>query len=242
MDIHNKLFHGINLSNYEYSIDFLSDTDVLEQIFDSKKICNRYELYKNNRQLYVLLNHVYNQLDHQVCLSIHPNNTNYSEDSFRTSIFKYESAYYEFIRYKISLILTETLITETNHKIAGMYGEIRVNNSISLTDNLVAIGYYDEIEDVINTLEQILKKEDEIEYKTIRFQRAIHGFMYAENLEEYVTDKKQKYFEIKNLLEKYNFLVQIVDSYSGQLIEENLQLQIEKSMEIREKIKKMMRL
>lgn len=122
-----------------------------------------------------------------------------------------------------------------------MHGEVRVQNSISL-DYLDAIGYYDKIDYAINQLEQVLHNCDKISFKRLRFEPGIREVMNEQDLAEYIHQEKQKYFEIKNLLEKYNFSIQIVDSYSGQSIEENLDLQIEKALEIREKTKKMMRL
>ena len=242
MEIYNKLFHGINIGNYKKYIGSLESMDILKQILESGYIYTRSELYEKRKDLYPLLNSFHDQKINEVCLALHPNNTSYTEKLlFEASKYGKQSAFNGFVRKNISLILDEKLLNEKFHNLSGMYGEIRVQNSISL-DYLDAIGYYDKIDYAINELKQILDNCDKISYKKIQFKPGICEIMYIPNINEYIHQEKQKYFEIKNLLEKYKFLVPVVDSYSGQPIEENVDLEIEKGLEIREKIKEMIRL
>jgi len=240
MDVKNKLFHGINLGNYGEYIGSLKATDVLEQILESGTIYTREELYKKRKELYCFLNNFYGQKNNEVCVALHPDNTNFTERYLLAGTTSGLEAFGSFVEKNISLILNERILNDKQYTTKGMYGEIRVQNSISL-DYLDGIGYYDKIDFAINELKKILDSCDKIGYKRIRFDPGIRELMNIENLSEYINQEKQKYFKIKNLIEKYNYSVTMVDSYSGQPIEENIVLEIEKASEIREKIKEMIR-
>lgn len=77
INIEGKLFHGINLTNYnEYAGD-LSELKVLEIILKSGKILNRNDLEKEKTNNLYYLNPNYCQKNNEICLAFHPNNTKY---------------------------------------------------------------------------------------------------------------------------------------------------------------------
>lgn len=231
MDLSNKLFHGINLGHYGSWIDDLKSTDVLNSILEYQTLYTRQKL--NTFGYCDCLNPIYCQGINEVCLALHPNNTQL--DIGRR--YNNDDAYYDFVRYNISLIFDETLLTEKDYRISGMYREVRVTGSIELDENLIGIGYFDKAQDTLNKLEEILMYQDIEMFKKNKLLSNIQKLINSDNSLNTILDMKNDYFIIKSILNKLNISIPIIDTYTGLPINEDLDMQVEQAKEIKEKIK-----
>lgn len=235
MDLSNKLFHGINLGNYGCWIGNLKDTDVLKSILEYGMVFTRQHLCGTPFNNY--LNPLYGQNRNEVCLATHPNNSKLDMGK----AYYTEDAFFDFVRYNIALIFDEKLLLDKVYNIRGIYREVRVVDSININENLVAIGYFDRVENVISELETIILNEDIDGFKKIRRISYIHNLLQTDDVEQWADDLKIEYFFIRYYLEIYNIEVPVLDSYTGLPITQDIDLQIERAKEVKSKIKTLIR-
>ena len=228
MEVRNKLFHGINLSNYYEEIGDLTDIDILKSILESNYIYSRNDLYEKKEEISRFLNLSYLQKEDEVCLALHPNNDifNICQSS------SLEDAFVDFIENNISLILDEALLEDREYQISGMPREIRVRESICLYPYLIAIGYYDRYYQGIKKLEKIVKKPI-INYGDISKYCEVRDIVCLNNFEDKLLKSKRKYFIIKELLKAYGLCISIVDPYTGIPISEDLDKEISQAKVLR---------
>ncbi|HPF83344.1 MAG TPA: hypothetical protein PLV83_04190 [Bacilli bacterium] len=218
--IETKLFHGINLGNYSEYIGVTDSIDIFEEILKTRKILTRDDLAELNPEIYSILSMYHIQSNNEVCLAIHPKNPNKNIESNM-----YEDAFYDFIRNNISFVFNENILKNRAYRRHGMPNEIEVTGSIELDENLEAIGCYDAIENVIR-----LALQNTLTHRT-RFQ-LIHL-----DSSSYVRVKRSQYYNIKEVLKKYEYDIPIIDPLYGNIINDNIEEDIEKI----EKVKKLVK-
>ena len=239
MDIKNKLFHGVrqNTDMFEEDIGFIKYSfSNLEKILKSGMIYTREESLKYVKKDKDILDSEYFQCINEVCLAIHPENSLFDKQVLSNNIHFNIDSYDCYIRHNFSLILNEKLLIDRSYKIEGMLGEVRIKNSISLQGYLVAIGYFDLIDNMIFTLRSIKNGED-YRKSNYRIQLLFNELLRVDNIKKYVFQKKQIYNQLKECLQKYKFYVPIVDPYSGNFINGDINKTINEIVEVKEKIK-----
>lgn len=239
MDLSNKLFHGINLGNYGCWIGNLKDIDILKSILEYGMVFTRQHLCGTPFNNY--LNPLYGQNRNEVCLAVHPNNSKLDIGKAKAKGYYIEDAYYDFVRYNISLIFDEKILSDRVYNIRGIYREIRVIDSIKTNENLIAIGYFDRVEYAISELEAFVLNEDINRFKRYRTIPYIHNLLQTDDVEQWADDLKMNYFFIRHYLESYNIEIPVLDSYTGVPIDQDIDLQIERAKEVKPKIKTLIR-
>jgi hydroxymethylpyrimidine pyrophosphatase-like HAD family hydrolase len=200
-EIENKIFHGINLKYYKSKID---DLEILKRVLESGKIMSRDDLKKSNYN-YSNLPYIYEQSDDETCFAIHPKNQSFIyvyDDDF-------SEAFYQYIRFNISFVLSENILSKGYSLQFGIPGEVRIPSSISLKENLVAIGCFDEIEFLLEKI-KICKE------KRLIFSSEL---LSTDNIYEYTIKKKNKIYAIREILKEYGYGVPVIDPFFGNIIE-----------------------
>ena len=217
--IENKLFHGINISNYNETSN-LSELYVLKEILKLGKILNRKDLYTEKQEIIPHLNHEYYQADNEICLAFHPNNKEYE-----LLIDPIEDAFYDFIMNHISIILSEQLTINNFYKVAGIPREIRVEKSIVLPEYIEAIGYCDKVTKIITTINGLISEENYEQLKKLILNNYYHEFFLVKDAKKYVESEYQEYNQIREILQNTGYNIPIVDPLTGlehNSIEENI--------------------
>jgi len=236
-NIEEKLFHGINLNNYDPYIGNLTEIKILEMILSSGQILTREDLNKINSNIIQYINNSYSQHKDEVCVAFHPYNIKYQSKED-----KYEDAYYDFVMFHISIILKENLLYDKVYSITGMPREVRIKSSILLSEYIEAIGYYDKITSMIEKLEKLIENENYSEIKKLFFEVYYRDFIRAQDVKAYVRNEYIEYHKIQKILKKHNYNIQIVDPFTGQEFNNiddsiiNAEKVIKKIKSIREKI------
>lgn len=200
-NIEEKLFHGINL---EYYKDKINELKIYKQILKSEKIKTRNELLKEQYPYYDKLPRIYEQTKDEVCVAIHPKNKTFK---YVYDTYDYGTAFYHYIRNHISFVLSEDLLNSVDYTLQyGDNGEMRIKNSINLKNYLIAIGIY-------NYADSIAKLS----------QPTNNYFLYQLFLED-----KKRYSDVNELLKLYGYNIPIIDSLSGEVIEDNYDEKIKK--------------
>lgn len=209
--IENKIFHGINLKYYYTKLEELK---IFEQILKSGKIMTRNDLLKINYEYFACLPEIYEQDENEICFAMHPRNKKfrYAYDEEDLSL-----AFYQYIRFNISFVFSESILNNEYNLKNGIPGEIRILNSLDLYGNLVAIGCFDEIEYLLEMVE-IGKKRNIMFGKQLTRSKDIH---------KYVLEKKKRTYNIKKILINYGYNIPIIDSITGRKIDCNYEEDIE---------------
>lgn len=216
--IEEKLFHVINLQYYNHELE---DLKIFEQILKFEQIMTREELRKKKYIYLEYLPKIYEQQENEVCVAIHPNNKQF-KDVYDGE--DWSTIFYNYIRFNISLILSENVLCLQKYNLQyGDPGEIRIQNSISLRKYLVAIGYFDEIE-------YILEKSKTSNNRQIMF---LEDLLSSTDISKYILDKRKNYFTIKKMLEEYGYNIPIVSPFTGKIIDDNPENTIKKVKELK---------
>lgn len=216
-EIENKFFHGINL---KYYCTKLEDLKIFERVLESGKIMSRDDLLKIRYEFFDYLPKIYEQRENEICFAIHPKN-----ELFR-DIYSYEdfsSAFNQYIRFNISFVFSNDILTNGYSLQYGIPGEIRIPNSLSFEENLVAIGCFDEIE-------YLLEKFKITKNKSIIFSDEL---LNCDNVYKYTLEKKKKTYAVKKILKEYGYNIPIIDPFFGKIIDDNYEEDIIKVKKMR---------
>lgn len=209
--IEEKIFHGINTSNYKKQI---KDIDIFESILKYGAILTRKDLKDQEYEYMDYLPNLYSQTSQEVCLAIHPKATSFYEEN------DIGDAFYKFVRFHLSFIFDSSMLNKVKFDTAyGMAGEIRVKGSIKLEENLIAVGYFDEIMFVLEKM-----RNPKTNYQLSPFYESLISY---DNPRVYIEAKKEKFYFIKKLLKDYKMNVPIVDPFTGKLVNDNPNVDLE---------------
>lgn len=221
--IKENIFHGINMSNYK-KVN-LKDTDIFESILKFGAILSRKDLKKYKYEYIDCLPSLYSQSSEEVCLAMHPKTTSFYEDD------NIGDAFYKFVRFNLSFVFDSSMLNRVEFNTAfGMAGEIRVTESIELKDNLIGVGYFDEIMYVLEKM-----RKPKTNYQLNPFYQDLISY---NDIWSYIETKKEKLYLIKNLLKEYKIDVPIVDPLTGKLVNDNKDSEFVKINHILQKIRK----
>lgn len=214
-DIEHKLFHGINLGNYRDARELpteLTTLSVLRSILETGKILTREDLYLSGSIVCYYMNDRTLQEQDEVCLAFHPKNGNFLPKEKRTI-----DAFDEWVLDGLSIILSDQILANSIYKQAGLPKEIRVKKSIELKNNILAIGYHDEIAKIICDINEkiLLKDYDALGY--MFFKNYYAKFLRARDIRSYINNIYYGYDnnEIKEILTEHGYNIPIVDPLTG---------------------------
>lgn len=202
--IEQKIFHGINLDYYNIKLE---DLEILKMILESGKIMTRKELSEIKYEYLNNLPKIYEQSENEICFAIHPKNKLYK---YVYNDEDFSDAFYKYIRFNISFVFSNNIINN-KYSLYGIPGEVRIENSIKLKNNLIAIGCFDEIE-------YLLEKT-----KTIRNKNILIGkeLLDCNDIYEYTIKKKKRTYAVTKILNEYGYDIPIIDPVSGKIIKSN---------------------
>ena len=183
---------------------------------------SRNDLKKNNYN-FSDLPYIYEQNDNDTCFAIHPKNKSYinvydDED--------FSKAFYQYIRFNISFVFSRSILEHGYILQYGGPGEVRIPKSVSLKNNLVAIGCFDEIEYLLEKLKISTSKN--IMYSS--------ELLNSDDIYKYIMDKKRKTYIIRELLKEHGYDVPIVDPFFGNIIDGNYNDDILKVKQLKKKL------
>ena len=144
-----------------------------------------------------------------------------NRDKFNLPKYEGFDAFYDWVFSNISIILSKNIIINNSYNtIGGLPREVMVNNSINLRKNIEAIGYHDEITQIIDTLEKLIQIEDYEGLVNIYCTNYYNNFLRINpdniiDIEKYVKKQYIRYNKIKELLKKYKYNIPIIDPYTG---------------------------
>lgn len=185
--IEEQIFHGIDTSNYQKETN-LKDTDIFESILKYGGVLTRRDLKKHGYKYINCLPRRYSQDLNEVCLAIHPKATTFYDDD------NIGEAFYKFVRFNLSFIFASSMLNEVEFNTAnGMPGEVRVTGSIKLNDNLIGIGYFDEIMYVLDKM-----RKPKTNYQLNPFYQTLISY---NDIPSYIENKKKVIFN-KRLFRK----------------------------------------
>ncbi len=210
ININQKLFHGINLGNYDEYIGNLTDLEVLDSILKLGSILSRKDLKR--LKICNPINQNYYQKIDEVCLAYHPNNSKFNVTP--DFLFR-EDAFYDFVMYHISIILDEKILNDNSYTIEGIPRELRVLHSISLPEYMVAIGYNDKITTIVTTINNLIDEKNYAKLKKLVYNSYYHEFLITKNIEQYIEYEFECYNRIKALLISNGYTIPIVDPFTG---------------------------
>lgn len=151
---------------------------------------------------------IYEQSENEICFAIHPKNELFKD------FYSYEnfaSAFDQYIRFNISLIFSKGILESGYSLQWGIPGEIRISDSLSIKENLVAIGCFDEIE-------YLLEKIKFNKSKNIIFSDQL---LNCDDICKYILEKKKRAYAIKKMLNEYGYNVPIIEPFYGKIIDIN---------------------
>lgn len=219
-NIQNKLFHGIDIEFFPESITSIK---ILELILESGKIYTKNDFFKKENDPYNLLYYLsreYNQEDNEVCLALHPNNNQFSIRKDKNCPDR--NAFNFWILNNISLIISEKILLNREYKIMGVPGEIRISDSINLEKNVEAIGCRDIIKPVVTNLKISIEQGNYENLIRMNNTADYHYFLAAKDTKKYINDKYKRYNRIKEVLNKCDYNIPIIDPITGEeFAEEN---------------------
>lgn len=202
--IEQKIFHGINLDYYNIKLE---DLEILKMILESGKIMTRKELSEIKYEYLNNLPKIYEQSENEICFAIHPKNKLYK---YVYNDEDFSDAFYKYIRFNISFVFSNNIINN-KYSLYGIPGEVRIENSIKLKNNLIAIGCFDEIE-------YLLEKTKTIRNKNILFGKEL---LDCNDIYEYTIKKKKRTYAVTKILNEYGYDIPIIDPVSGKIIKSN---------------------
>lgn len=223
--IEEQIFHGINVSNYQKESN-LEEIDIFESILKYGKVLTRKDLKECGYQYINDLPSLYSQNPNEVCFAIHPKATSFYEDD------NIGDAFYSFVRFHLSFIFNSSMLNKVKSNTAfGMAGEIRVIGSVILNENLIGVGYFDEI---MYTLDKIRKPKTN--YQLNPFYQTLISF---NDVWSYIENRREKLYFIKDLLKRYKMDVPIVDPLTGKLVNDNKEKGLEEISKVLRKNKEL---
>lgn len=210
-EIENRIFHGINLKYYYHKLE---DLIILKKILESGKIMSRNDLRDMKYDYFDYLPKIYEQCENEICFAIHPKNE-FFKDVYDGEDFS--SAFYQYIRFNISFVFSEDIL-KREYRLQGGPGEIRISDSLSIEENLVAIGCFDEIE-------YLLEKVRRIKRKDISF---CDELLNCDDIYKYTLEKKKRTYAVKKMLNEYGYNIPIIEPFYGKIIDINYENDVSK--------------
>lgn len=214
--IEQKIFHGINLDYYNIKLE---DLEILKMILESGKIMTRKELSEIKYEYLNNLPKIYEQSENEICFAIHPKNKLYK---YVYNDEDFSDAFYKYIRFNISFVFSNNIINN-KYSLYGIPGEVRIENSIKLKNNLIAIGCFDEIE-------YLLEKTKTIRNKNILFGKEL---LDCNDIYEYTIKKEKRTYAVTKILNEYGYDIPIIDPVSGKIIKSNYDDDVKKVKKIK---------
>lgn len=216
--INNKIFHGINLKYYYHKLE---DLTVLKKILESGKIMSRRDLIDIKYEFLNCLPKNYNQCEDEICFAMHPKNELFKDIYSNEDI---SSAFNQYIRFNISLIFSESILASEYSLQWGIPGEIRIPNSLSIEENLVAIGCFDEIE-------YLLEKIKYTKSKNIIFSDEL---LSCDDVYKYTLEKKKRTYAVKKMLNEYGYNIPIIEPFFGKIIDDDYEKDVVKVKKLKD--------
>lgn len=216
--INNKIFHGINLKYYYHKLE---DLTVLKKILESGKIMSRSDLIDIKYEFLNCLPKNYNQCEDEICFAMHPKNELFKDIYSNEDI---SSAFNQYIRFNISLIFSESILASEYSLQWGIPGEIRIPNSLSIEENLVAIGCFDEIE-------YLLEKIKYTKSKNIIFSDEL---LSCDDVYKYTLEKKKRTYAVKKMLNEYGYNIPIIEPFFGKIIDDDYEKDVVKVKKLKD--------
>lgn len=210
-------FHGVTFTDWEYS-NGMTELELLENVFCDSYILTRGSLEVKHPYMYRSLASDNLNDDDRVSICCHSiREKEYFYDSANGRYFNdTRSAFDKFVNNDFSIILDSDVLDGYSHQRSGMIGEYQVYGDVSL-EYIRAVGMPNYFERMCNKIQEILEKNDYLDYRydfsvqklkmvkdIIKFLRlGYNGYGYDD------------YEQLKELLQKYNYDVPIVDPVTG---------------------------